>query len=338
MIFRNFGNVKTNKRFSILFYSLFICSLGMVASFAQQGYGLISIILSTISLVLNYFMIGIIFNTQRKSKSKEHSLLYAALFFNLLSTLGTLFLAFLMASKTSDAKTMNLAVQFYLHFQFNGWFIVGALYLVQQTFKDIFVISQRKILFLSISILLSFNQTLLPIFQNNLVITLSVISTICQLIVFITILKPLIDLSLPRFQQSFLKMILGFLLFKLSLQVIASIPAFFELYFNNHPLTISYLHLIFLLIISNLIIFLFIRTKVLLFNSRLKAGIILFNFGIICTELLLVLQGTNFKFESLNYQLALIVFSGIILVGTIIMAMCTVKNDSELIFNEPFGE
>lgn len=327
MIYTTISNSLMNKKFTYLFYALFFCSIGMVISFAVQGYGPISIILSTVSLLLNYWIIGMIISKKRKVKPEGGYLLYSAFFFNVLSTLGTFYLAFLMASKNTDSQLMQLSVQFYLHFQFNGWFILGAVYLLQQCFSEIIKISLQQSLYLSFFTLLTFAQSLLPLYHNNIVIGISLFATIGQLALYFYILMPIFKINITRFQRSLLFMSLTFFCIKLILQILSSLPVFFDMYFLNHPLTIAYLHLIFLLVLSNQLLFFFINRKILREGKKLKAGIVLFNAGIILTELQLVFQGVNLSFEIATINLMLASYSLIILVGTLVIAL-SIRNDT----------
>ena len=96
-----------------------ICSFGMLFSFTVEGYGLTSIILSTFSIVVSYIFA---YHFWRDLKRIDADFLAidwfkTALFFNIISSFGTFYLAYMMASKNVVQDYYLSSVYYYLHFQ-----------------------------------------------------------------------------------------------------------------------------------------------------------------------------------------------------------------------------
>ena len=78
-----------------------ICSYGMLLFFIYQGYGLISIVFSTASILVAYYFAYLFLKDLKLLDSALLSINWfkAALFFNIISSLGTFYLAYMMAIK-----------------------------------------------------------------------------------------------------------------------------------------------------------------------------------------------------------------------------------------------
>ena len=313
-----------SKRQSLLLIAHTICAYGMLFSFTAQGYKLISIIFSTLSIFIGF---ALIFNERlelRKQSGKSGLLLNAAYFFNILSTAGTFFLAWLTASHSTSTLLKESSINFYLHFQFNGWFLFACLYIAQNTPGISSNLSKNKSVLIALitATILSFSQSMLPLTPYPSVFTIAIISTIAQLFFVIHLLRPVYQATrnkLLSFQERLL-IFCGFLLIlKLIIQCLSTIPSITQVYFHNRSLTIAYLHLIFLLIVTNFILYrLTLNYKK---TIQLKSGIVFFNVGILVTEFVLLVMGTS-MFQSVATGNTLLLvgsvigFAGIVLLAT----------------------
>lgn len=113
-----------------LFWITQLAVFGMMLTFPFQGYGLFSITFSTLHIFCSYYFCFLLYKNQKLESEINRALLGTALFFMLLSTLGVWCLGPLVSNGSKDAY-YNLAIQFFLHFQFNGWFVfaVAALFI-----------------------------------------------------------------------------------------------------------------------------------------------------------------------------------------------------------------
>ena len=109
-----------------------ICSFGMLIFFILQGYGVISIAFSTASIFVSYAF-AYQFNKDLKLINNDFlskKWFQAALFFNVISSFGTFYLAYMMVSKNVVQDLYLSSIYYYLHFQYNGWFFFGCMGLV----------------------------------------------------------------------------------------------------------------------------------------------------------------------------------------------------------------
>lgn len=112
-------------------------ALGMFVAFSWQGYGVVSITLSTLHLLLSYGAVALLWPDLRRQLAGRAALPYllAGLGSVVVSTLGVWALAAIMSRPHPNTELYYLAIQFFLHFQLNGWFAFGVLGLVLRYFE-----------------------------------------------------------------------------------------------------------------------------------------------------------------------------------------------------------
>ena len=117
------------KKYNSLLTANLICAYGMLVFFIIQGYGLFSIIFSTSSIVVSC-VFAYYFVKDLKLISDEvlaKNWFKAALFFNVISSLGTFALAYMMVTKNIHQNEYLASIYYYLHFQYNGWFFFSCM-------------------------------------------------------------------------------------------------------------------------------------------------------------------------------------------------------------------
>ena len=117
------------KRYRWVIIANLIAAYGMLISFPLQGYGLFSIFFSNISIAVSY-VFAVMFWKDLNTlsiKTVGHWWIKAALAFNVLSSLGAFSLAFMMVTKNVHQNWYLASVYFFLHFQYNGWFLFACL-------------------------------------------------------------------------------------------------------------------------------------------------------------------------------------------------------------------
>ena len=112
------------KKYNLVLIGNLICSYVMLISFIMQGYGAISITFSTLSIFVSYLFAYVFFKDckQLETSSIATKWFKAALFFNVISSLGTFALAYMMVTKNIHQNEYLASIYYYLHFQDNGWF------------------------------------------------------------------------------------------------------------------------------------------------------------------------------------------------------------------------
>ncbi|MCB0771319.1 MAG: hypothetical protein KDC00_13045 [Flavobacteriales bacterium] len=102
--------------------------LTMLVSFPIQGYGAVSIGASTVHMILGYALLYAMWKASWSwPKKGSRALLRFAIGFFVLSTLGILTIGPIIASGNQGTEIYYWSVQFFLHFQFNGWFWFAAM-------------------------------------------------------------------------------------------------------------------------------------------------------------------------------------------------------------------
>lgn len=122
-----------NKRHAIILVTvIFIVTIGMFIAFLYQGYATYSIIFSTAHIFVEYWMIIFIFKELKRNNTIPH---VSKLFFKgglitlAVSSIGPFGLGALAANQLRDTPFFEMAIYFYLHFQYNGWLylmLIGA--------------------------------------------------------------------------------------------------------------------------------------------------------------------------------------------------------------------
>jgi cytochrome bd-type quinol oxidase subunit 1 len=111
-------------KYKTIIIAYLTCSYGLLISYIIPRLDLLSIIFSTLSVFVSY-VFCYQFIKDLKQLDNEYLVrkwFSAALFFNVLSSLGTFYLAYMMISKNIVQDVYLSSVYFYLHFQYNGWF------------------------------------------------------------------------------------------------------------------------------------------------------------------------------------------------------------------------
>ena len=279
-----------------------ICAYGMLICFIIQGYGFFSITFSTASVLVSYVFCYQYF---KDLKLIEDDLLVknwlkAALFFNILSSLGTFYLAYMMASKNVVQDLYLSSIYFYLHFQYNGWFFFASMGLFlgflnlrksehpfYETFFKLFVFACIP------AYLLSILWLDLPFWLYVITIIAAIIQVFAWFKFLLVLLKSKIN-SLEQYSP-LLRYILVFVGFavsvKLILQLGSTVPIISQLAFGFRPIVIAYLHLVLLAIISLFLLFYIYFNHLIILNKNIKYGILLFSTAVILNEIVLAIQG-----------------------------------------------
>ena len=290
-----------------------VCSYGMLVSFIIQGYALFSITFSTASILVSY-VFAYQFIKDLKLLDNDliaKSWLKAALFFNVISSLGTFYLAYMMASKNIVQDLYHCSIYYYLHFQYNGWFFFACMGLasgflnLRKSEHSFYETSFR--LFAAACVPAYFLSTL----WLDLPVWLYVITVMAAIIQVFTWFKLLLVLlpekrNLLENYAPLLRYVLWFVSFavsiKLLLQLGSTIPIVSQLAFGFRPIVIAYLHLVLLAIMSLFVLFYIYANHLITINKYIKYGILVFSIGVLLNEIVLAIQGlASFSYIPIPY-------------------------------------
>lgn len=321
------------RKYRFLLYANLFTAYGMLISFPIEGYGLWSIIFSTLSIFVSYAFAWAYWKDLNTllQKNTSHLCFKAGVFFNALSSLGAFSLAFMMVTKNMHQTGYLAAVYFFLHFQYNGWFFFGVLGLLFSHIEYIDVLQKplRTIFLLFVTACVpAYLLSVLWLPMHPLVYWIVVLAAFAQVAAWYRLIQ-LYRQHKPEFANSFpvtgrWLLLLAALAFtiKLLLQLGSTIPSLSQLAFGFRPIVIGYLHLVLLGVISISLIGYVLSYQLMQASRFLVQGIRVFVAGIVLNELLLMVQGTS----GLEYHVvpyidlslfiaAIIMFSGILLMN-----------------------
>lgn len=113
-------------RYTQLFWLSQMVSVGMFAAFLYQGYGPLSITFLTFHTVLAYaFLFFFLKDWKREKRQPSTWFGLVAIGAFLLSSLGPFAIPVVQIAGDGSPVWMRMAIHFYLHFHYNGWFVFG---------------------------------------------------------------------------------------------------------------------------------------------------------------------------------------------------------------------
>lgn len=331
------------KNYKRIIIANLICSYGMLFSFSYQNYSPLSIVFSTITIIIACFFTYFYFKDLKKINNSNPSKPWfkAALWFNIISSVGTFYLAYMMATLNFNESWYLASIYFYLHFQYNGFFIFSCLGLFFSECHEIFPQFKYdkvffKLFYMSFvpAYFLSTLWAKLPFWLYIIV----VIAAFTQVFAWVKIVKSintalkLGDVRLNKF-QTYLFLFVGIAFtIKLILQLGSTIPAVSNLAFGFRPIVIAYLHLVLLAVISIFILSFLYNFELILVNKQTTFAFSVFLIGVFLNELVLGIQGVAaFSYIVVKYvNETLFGISLILLLGTILIVLSQRKKTIEL--------
>lgn len=306
------NKLETNyKKYRILLITETIAAYGMLVFFSIQGYDFLSNVFTILAILVSYTFIY--YYWKDLNKVPENS--YAKLWFKgglvlwAISSLGAILLAYLLANNIRIQDLYFAGMYFFLHFQYNGWFLfvcfgIFFAYLERLGLTQVRPPSYSLFLIMIITVLPAFFLSILWLKLPAFLYWTANISGVLQLVVliyFIKILSMVVRSGHIKFHKStnwlWTMASIAFIL-KIILQLLSIIPSLSAFAFGYRPIIIGYLHLSFVGIIS-LFIFGYINEFIHRFRGRVSgAGVLVFVSGFIFQELILLFQGL----EAMNVQ------------------------------------
>ena len=308
---------KTKPIFTKLFWLTEVAVVGMMLSFPFQGYAAVSISFSTLHIFCSYAFVYHIWKHHKTKSTVTKYLLKASLVFMVLSTIGVWCLGPAVSILGSASAFYQIAIQFFLHFQFNGWFLLAIFavffHLVKVENTPVF-----KYFFwtLIVSTVLTFALPIQWFAPHSILLWINGFGVILQFVMLFLFLKlipfkkegeaqPKLIINLYRFA------VLCFTV-KTIFQLASLVPEFSNVVYGHRNFVIGFIHLLMLGVVSSFL-FSFILKSGWLSNSKwLNIGIYSFLLGFILTEVLLLIQGCKFFVGSgliPNYYLLLFLCS-----------------------------
>ena len=326
------------RRYPLQFKLTIFIVIGVLVSFSLQGYGLYSIIFSTVFQLLNYwFVFSFLKDIKKINSTTQNSIsirfVKTGLWLGLLSTVLPYGIGILSAKGLNETEAYKSLIYSFLHLQYNGWFLFvilglffnyldknGILYNHKYGTLFYWLFTACVIPSISLSLLgMEFSSYLLPLAYCS-----SAIMGIALIYFILTIQRNLVKgirLESNWFKLYFFAFLMSFVL-KIVLQCISVLPYLNTYAFYNKSIIIGYLHLSLIGSISCLLLALLIKQKWIVLNGLVKMGSTLIMVGFVTTEILLMLMGIGI----FNNQIVLIIGSAAMVMGILMIIISGIQN------------
>ena len=317
-----------------------VTAYGMLFSLSMQGYGAAGITSSVLSILVFYFFGWRYASLMRKRKElfPEGAWYRAALFFGIISTLGSFTLAWMMISKNINQHWYLGALYFFLHFQYNGWFFFACMGLLWGRWCEIVPeLSSDHSVFrmLAVSCIPAYLLSTLWLHFPVWVILIIVVFAALQMYGWIRLLqltKKFASRILPAISKTGRLLLLFVAIttsIKFLLQLFSTIPALSQLAFGFRPIVIAYLHLILLAVITVFLLSWLYENRLIRTTRMFLVALIIFISGVFLNELALMIQGiasfAYFPIPHINESLFVIAL--LLLTGAMLMFLSQVRGN-----------
>ena len=333
--------VKTERSknwFNLLFWLSEVSVLGMLVFFPIEGYALFSIIFSALHLLCSYVFVYFVWRF-RKPELSNKKLLYSALGFMVLSTVGILLIGPAISIKGKESAFFQGVIQFFLHFQFNGWFMMGVLALFFKSVKDsaLLPIPGWVGAAIVLSIVLTFALPLSWYVSQPILYYLNGLGVILQCFVFcvvsVSLCKEYWFIPLRRVTKLLFYFSVVSIFLKASTPVLSVLPSVMNHVHHVRPLVVGFIHLLMLGAVSGSIVFLAVRRGWLPDKGIfIYMAVFLFIGAFVGTEGLMLLQGW-FIIQGYNlvpnYSVWLMLISSLLPLSVVILLIVSFYKDED---------
>lgn len=322
--------------FTRLFWLTEIAVIGMLLSFPFQGYAAVSISFSTLHILCSYYFVYLVWKHHKTASKVTGLLLKTALVFMIVSTFGVWCLGPAVSMQGKASAFYQIAIQFFLHFQFNGWFLIAALaiffHLINITYSKVFkqfygLLIASTVLTLALPIHWFLPHGVL-FFINVIGISLQVVM-LYKLFLLVKRNKHFITDNSSKFT----KLLLGFtwvcFTCKVLFQIVSVLPEFAQTLYTHRNFVVGFIHLLMLGVITGLLFVFILKNRLVTLSKTLGLGLYSFLIGFCVTELLLLIQGACFYFSKglmPNYYVLLFIFSVFMPMGILLLLTNLIKS------------
>lgn len=322
--------------------AIVVTSFLMFLAFVYQGYGVLSIAMSTIHIFVEYWVVVFIYRQLKAQPVAKSAKLFiiGALISLVISSIGPFSLGVISANGLKEYAIFDMAIYFYLHFQYNGWltlFLLGLFVLILQMrglpLNDSFL---KKGFWIYIVTLFPnyFHSVLWVEELGNFSNILATIGGIGQWLGIILILvgmkgawKPLTN-GLSKLTTVCLAATFILLFVKSTMELGLMVPALADLVYGTRSVIIGYLHLTLLGFVSIFILAQYQLVGLMNTSRYTTYGFGLFIAGFILNELLLFAQAISewlFQQTIPYFIQSLLLASLFLLAGVLVMWFAGLK-------------
>ncbi|WP_447951934.1 hypothetical protein [Chryseobacterium koreense] len=328
-------------KYKALLTANIISSFGMLAAFIYGGYFSVSVFFSTTALLVSFVFAFLFYADSLKFQDQSKPWFLAGLFFAVISSLGVFNLGYMSATNSTTQNMFLASEYYYLHFQYNGFFIFSCIGLLLYSLKEIgSPISEKKnkLLFwlMFMGCLIGFGLSILwfkmPIYVFTLIAIATLGQTIGAIMLFAFVKKSWTQISanwLPM--QRFILLFAGFAFaVKIALQLGSNIPAVNQFAFGFRNIVIAYLHLVLLMCIAMFLINQILATRLFSNTKPLSLGLKLLLLGIFLNEAVLGLMGVfSITYNAVPYANHALFYISLLMMVALLVIFVNLRYKSE---------
>lgn len=245
----------------LLFWLTQLATIGMLIFFPIQGYARESIIFSTLHIFFSWAFAWMAWKRIQTTSPIAGRYLKLGLFFMVISSFGPFALGPLMVNGLGGSNWYYMAIYYYLHFQYNGWFIFALLAIVYQYLEASGLsisrtAASRAFILFFLGCVFSLSLSILWAEQQGWLYGLAALAGVLQL-AGLYYLYQSVTPAHPHAWHGFKPLVKHLLLFaglafgaKNVLQLFAALPLIADMAFSNRNFIIAFLHLIFLGVVT----------------------------------------------------------------------------------------
>jgi hypothetical protein len=288
------------------FYNTIIINLfasyGMLFSFLYSGYYWLSIVFSTVALFCSFYFLFIFYKNYKNLETLSRIWFLGGLLFAVFSSLGVFNLSFMKINHHISQDLYLASTYFYLHFQYNGFFIFSCIGLLINMLENIGAKLNSSEIYLTFWLLffscfLGFGLSVLwlelPIWLYSMIVLSSLVQILANVKILFWVRKNWM-LILEKFTplERFILIFVGVAFFaKVLLQLASTIPAISQFAFGFRNIVIAYLHLVLLMCVSAFLVGQMLASNLFSLSKALLLGVQFFLLGVFLNELVLGSMG-----------------------------------------------
>ncbi len=325
------------KKYRALIIVNVVSAFAMLATFIYGGYFWASIAASTAALLCSFVFAGVFYKDTAGLRDASKIWFRSALFFAVISSLGVFNLSYMKMTGTVS-QSMYLASEYYfLHFQYNGFFIFSCIGLLLFSMKEAGALLTKKennILFflMFFGCLVGFGLSVLwmemPAWVFASIIITTVGQTVGAVMLYRYVRKHWTNLVVKWSpMHRFVLMYAGFAFaVKTLLQLGSNVPAISQFAFGFRNVVIAYLHLVLLMCIAMFLVNQILATNRFKVTSAVLTGLKLLLLGIFLNELILGLMGVfSIKYVAVPYANHGLLTVSVLMLVALIIIVATLK-------------
>ena len=326
------------KKYHTLLVVNAIAAFVMIPSFIYNGYYWASIAASTVALLTSFAFFFFLLMDLKGKQDLVKPWFIGGLFFAVISSVGVFGLSYMMSSGNMTQNLYLASTYYYLHFQYNGFFIFTCIGLLLHSLREIgaeILEKDNKIIFwlMFIGCVIGFGLSVLWMKMPLWIFVVIILGTIAQTIgsvkLYLVLKKnwPKLVLNFSALQR-FVLMYVGFAFFaKIVLQLGSTIPALSQFAFGFRNVVIAYLHLILLMCVSAFLINQILATNVFKITKPVTTGLKLLLLGIFLNEAVLGLMGIfSIKYISIPYTPQILLVVSLLMLVSLGIILLNLKN------------